>query len=230
MAITEQMTVAEIASKVPASVRIFQRYGIDFCCGGKKAFGIACREQGASVAEVSAAIDAAATQRARQIDWNSEPLSALVEHIIATYHGPMREELPRLEMMATKVARVHGGRAEQLTRIESIVRELAADLRTHMWKEEHVLFPAIRVLEERLRPAIPIAAPIAVMEQEHDRAGDLLALLRSITDGYAAPSWACATFQALYCGLAELEVAMHVHVHLENNILFPRAQKLQNAA
>ena len=230
MGITEEMTVAEIASTLPSSVRIFQRHGIDFCCGGKKPVGIACEEHGVPFADVAAAIEAAATHPAvGERDWNREPLSALIDHIVATYHDPLCEELPRLEGMALKVAHVHGAKAEYLTRVEAVIGELSTDLRAHMRKEEMVLFPAIRDVEQQRRLAVPISAPISVMEHEHDRAGDLLTELRSITNGYAVPQWGCATFRALYRGLEELEAAMHVHVHLENNVLFPRALRLSAA-
>ena len=232
MIITEATTIAEIASALPSSVRVFQRHGIDFCCGGRTPLARVCREQGVPFAEVVSAIEASAQQRPSDArDWNREPLHALAGHIVTTYHDPLREELPRLESMAAKVARVHGGKAPYLTRIDTIVSELSAELQSHMQKEEQVLFPAIRAIEgNQGRPAVPISAPIAVMEAEHDHAGALLSELRAITDGYVAPFWACQTFHALYDGLAELETAMHVHVHLENNILFPRALALTGVA
>ena len=232
MTITEATTVADIASALPSSVRVFQRYGIDFCCGGKRSLARACQERSLPFADVVGAIEASARQRpADHRDWTHEPLHALIEHIVAIYHEPLREELPRLESMAAKVARVHGARAAHLTRLETIVSELTAELQSHMQKEERVLFPAIRTIEGgQGRPAVPISAPIAVMEAEHDRAGALLSELRAITDDYVAPIWACQTFQALYDGLLELETAMHVHVHLENNILFPRALALTGVA
>jgi regulator of cell morphogenesis and NO signaling len=130
--------------------------------------------------------------------------------------------------MAARVAQVHGAHASYLRRLEAIVSEFAADLRSHMQKEEQVLFPAIRALETAGRAPMRIGAPIGAMEQEHDQAGAFLAELRRLTSDYDAPEWACQTFRALYHGLAELEAAMHVHVHLENNILFPRA--LERAA
>ena len=225
MDITETTTVAEVASTLPSSVRVFQRYGIDFCCGGKAALSAACQAQGVSYTELVGAIEASAEQPAADArDWNREPLHAIADHIVAAYHDPLREELPRLEAMAAKVHRVHGSKAPFLARLDTIVSALAADLQLHMRKEEAVLFPAIRAVEAAGgRTTIPVSAPITVMEAEHDRAGTLLAELRTITDGYVAPEWACQTFRALYQGLAELEAAMHLHVHLENNVLFPRA-------
>jgi regulator of cell morphogenesis and NO signaling len=225
MTITESTTIADIASALPSSVRVFQRHGIDFCCGGKKPIGLVCRERGLNFAEIVSALEASrGTADDESYDWSSEPLGALIDHIVKTFHKPLRNELPRLQAMASKVARVHGARASHLARLEAIVTELSAELLTHMRKEEMVLFPAIGALEAgQSHVPIPIAAPIAVMEDEHDHAGELLAELRSLTDGYQPPEWGCATLRALYHGLAELESAMHVHVHLENNVLFPRA-------
>lgn len=223
MHISESTLVADIAAELPSSVRVFQRFGIDFCCGGKRPLGVVCEEQGLPFVEVANAIDASGAEPAPDPrDWTRAPLQALVDHIIATYHDPLREELPRLETMAARVKQVHGTTAPHLDRVEQIVGELAADLDAHMQKEERVLFPAIRAIEAG-DGAMRISTPIAVMEQEHDRAGELLGELRRITGGYQAPDWACQTFRALYHGLADLESAMHVHVHLENNVLFPRA-------
>ena len=223
MTIDQTTTVAEIASALPASVRLFQRHGIDFCCGGKTPLATVCQQKGIPFADVTRALDALPTGPAGDDrDWTREPLARLADHIVATYHDALRDELPRLEGMAVKVAKVHGARAPHLVRLASVVQELSADLHAHMQKEEGVLFPAIRALERGAARG-SIAAPIAVMEHEHDQAGALLSELHAISDGYAAPDWACDTFRALYQGLSELESTMHVHVHLENNILFPRA-------
>ena len=224
MTITETTTVAEIASAVPSSVRVFQRHGIDFCCGGRTPLAVVCEQQGLLLADMIRAIEASAAGPAvEERDWTHESLDRLIDHIIDAYHNPLRDELPRLETMATRVFHVHGAAASHLARLDAIVAELAEDLQSHMRKEEMVLFPAIRATTLGARTTMPIATPIAVMEHEHDRAGALLSELRTITDGYRAPDWACETYRALYHGLSEMEAQMHVHVHLENNILFPRA-------
>jgi regulator of cell morphogenesis and NO signaling len=229
MKITENTTIADVASAIPSSVRVFQRHGIDFCCGGKTPLAVACQERGVRFGEVVSAIEASALVPNQDRDWTTEPLHLLIDHIVSTYHDPLRHELTRLEEMAAKVLRVHGSKAAHLARLDAIVAELSAELRSHMRKEEIVLFPAIRALEERQSQTgagLRIHSPIAAMMHEHDHAGALLAELRVITDGYATPAWACATVRALYDGLSELEAAMHVHVHLENNILFPRSVAL----
>ena len=226
MTITENTTIAEIATALPSSVRVFHRHGIDFCCGGKRRFGDVCRERGLQFTAIAGEVQTAAASRAEtDQDWAHAPLGRLIGHILATYHEPLREELPRLQAMAAKVATVHGDMDQRLTGVSSIVAELSADLYAHMFKEEQVLFPAIREIEDA-SARVGIEAPIRVMEHEHDRAGELLAELRELTDGYEPPAWGCATLRALFHGLSELEAAMHVHVHLENNVLFPRALRL----
>jgi regulator of cell morphogenesis and NO signaling len=227
MTINETTTVAAIAATVPSSVRVFQRHGIDFCCGGRKPIGEACREQGVSLADVTREIDSEQNRPSGEQDWSHRTLTALIDHVVATYHAPLRAELPRLEGMAAKAAAAHGDKAPHLRRVCDVVGELADDLRAHMQKEEQVQFPTIRELEDGdATLPVPLTAAITVMEEEHDSAGALLAELRALTNGYVAPPWACRTFQALYQGLAELESEMHVHVHLENNILFPRVSAL----
>jgi regulator of cell morphogenesis and NO signaling len=227
MVITEHTTVGEIAAAIPSSVRVFQRHNIDFCCGGRTPLGVACRERGVSFAEVAGAVEeASAPASPDDRDWSREPLRLLIDHIVGTYHKPLRDELPRLEAISTKVAGVHGAKAPHLSRVKALVSALSGDLTLHMQKEERMLFPAIRAIEDDPQLVIPINAPINVMEQEHDGAGEMLSELRAITGGYVAPPWACGTFRALYQGLAELESDMHVHVHLENNVLFPRAMDL----
>ena len=234
MTITEQTLIADIATAVPSSVRVFQRVGIDFCCGGKKPIGVVCAEQRLSFADVAREIEASGARwPGDDCDWTAEPLARLADHIVSTYHDKLRAELPRIAEMAAKVFRVHGAKAPRLLgRLEAIVLELSVDLIDHMAKEEAVLFPAIKALEAGQRPRlpVPIASPIAAMVDEHDRAGALLAELHALTGSYAPPDWACATSRALYNGLEELERDMHVHVHLENNVLFPGAARLSARA
>lgn len=230
MRITENTTVGDIARALPGSVRVFQRFDIDFCCGGKVPLTQVCRQRGLDIAEIADAIEEAGTVPRDDRDWAYEPLGALIAHIEAAYHAPLQEELPRLRALSAKVAQVHGARAWQLGRLDAALGELATELVAHMRKEEQVLFPAIRRLETGDgSSAFPVAVPISVMEQEHEHAGQLLAEIRALTDGFSVPEWGCATVRALYHGLAELEAAMHVHVHLENNVLFPRAIELRDA-
>ena len=232
MTITETMTVADIATTLPSSVQVLQRYGVDFCCGGKRLLGDVCREQGLSLPELTTAIEASASAAdGDPRDWRQEPLHRLIAHIVTTYHDRLREDLPRLEAMAAKAAKAHAAKAPYFAHLGDVIGELSADLNDHMHKEECVLFPAIAGLENGERHhAAWLQQPITVMEQEHDRAGGLLAELRRATHQYAIPDWGCATVRALHQGLEDLEASMHVHVHLENNVLFPRALALAEGA
>jgi len=227
MTITETTTIADIAAHVPSSIRVFQRRDIDFCCGGKRPLADVCADRGVRFNDVVDEIASSAAAPADIVtDWLDAPLDALTAHIVRTYHDPLRDELPRLNVMAAKVARVHGDKDPRLGRVASSLATLSDELQTHMRKEELMLFPIIEAVEVGAPASMQLDAPIAVMTHEHDSAGALLAELRSLTDGYQAPRWGCATVRALYSGLSELEVTMHVHVHLENNILFPRALQL----
>jgi regulator of cell morphogenesis and NO signaling len=225
MTISETMTVAEIATGVPSSVAVFHAHGIDFCCGGKRALGDVCRERGLAFGEVARAIDVSASRASvDDRDWQQAPLHALIDHVVETYHERLREDLPRLQVFAGKARRAHGAREESFHRVGEALDQLSAELIDHMRKEEMVLFPAVRLLEAGDgRQAAWIAAPVTMMELEHEHAGALLEELRAATHGYVVPEWTCATVRALYQGLAQLERDMHLHVHLENNILFPRA-------
>jgi len=215
---------------MPSSVRVFQRHGIDFCCGGKKTLASVCDEQQLSVNELAAAIDAAAANPASpDHDWTAARLFELVDYIVATYHDALREQLPRLREMAVKIARVHGTKDQNLGRLEQAIAEFADDMSDHMRKEEGILFPSICARESGAR-TMPLAHPIRVMEAEHDSAGELLTRMRLLTGHYTVPEWGCGTVRALYRELAEVESAMHMHVHLENNVLFPRAIALDEAA
>jgi regulator of cell morphogenesis and NO signaling len=153
------------------------------------------------------------------VNWSETPLPDLVAHILSAYHEPLREELPRLEAMARKVLEVHRDKEpKMLTELLAVFLGLKAELLPHMEKEEQILFPMI------LRGQGFLAdGPIFVMREEHDQAGQLLSRLRELTNDYEVPPRACNTWRALWHGLAALEESLHQHIHLENNILFPRA-------
>jgi len=226
MGISQASTVAEVATALPATIKVFQQHGIDFCCGGKRPLADACAARGldvnALIAELQAATIAGDTDR----NWEQAPMADLVAHIQQRFHEPLRAELPRLEAMLARVVSRHGDRyPDTLLPLERTFEVLSADLLEHMAKEDAVLFPAIVALEEGSGGGLGgmISSPIGVMEAEHDAAGRALGEMRRLTSGYAPPADACPTFRGLYYGLTELERDMHQHVHLENNILFPRA-------
>ncbi len=212
--------VGQIAARHPLATRVFARHGIDFCCGGGKPLTEACRSAGLDIGqaleeiatELNAAPDDATT-------WFDAPLDDLIQHIVQTYHAGLREELPRLAGMLTKVHKVHGAKdPERLAELLSVFTELQAELTDHMMKEEQILFPMIERGE-----GVQAGAPVSVMEHEHDDAGAALQRIRQLTDNFTPREDACNTWRALWAGLEQLEADMHQHIHLENNILFPRA-------
>jgi len=212
--------VGHLAAEHPLATRVFARHGIDFCCGGGKPLGDVCAGRGLDldtvIGEIEVEVERADEPETR---WDEEPLTDLIDHILETYHASLREELPRLESMAAKVLRAHGDKEpEMLSELARVVGGLKAELEAHMLKEEQVLFPMIRAGQGRMA-----VDPVSVMEYEHEAAAAALRQLRELTDGYQVPEAACNTWRALWHGLADLERATHQHVHLENNILFPRA-------
>jgi regulator of cell morphogenesis and NO signaling len=237
MDITPDLHVARIATRDPATIRVFQRHGIDFCCGGKRPLAEACTEHGVDFDTLRDELaTAAAGPGEAERDWAGAPLGELADHIVERFHAALREDLPRLAMMVDKVVAVHGDKhPEVLPALGRTFHALRAELEAHMPKEEHVLFPYAKELERLKAAGGPFAGspfgsvrtPIGVMEDEHDVAARALAELRRLTDGFEPPAGACTTFCGLYHGLAELESDTHRHIHLENNVLFPRAEALE---
>ncbi|AMY08811.1 Iron-sulfur cluster repair protein ScdA [Luteitalea pratensis] len=232
MLITAESTVADIATHAPATITVFQRHHIDFCCGGKSPLADVCAERHIDTDALVAELEAVAMPQNDGPSWADATLTALVAHIQRRYHEHLRQELPRLDAMLEKVVSRHGHHLpEVLLPLQETFLFLQRDLLDHMQREDVVLFPLIVSLESRQPLSDPqaakwIGAPIAAMEAEHNQAGGALQTMRELTGGYAPPDWACPTFRGLYYGLAQLEADMHVHVHLENHILFPRAAQL----
>ena len=231
MTVTTQ-TVREIALENPASIRVFEAFGIDYCCGGRKPLAEACEAKNLSVETVIAALENGTSNSAPAGEnWNAQPLSSLVSHIVDTHHAYVRRELPRLAALAAKVVSRHGDTKPELPQIQAKVAQISEELIEHLAKEEVVLFPYITKLERSKLEGTSkphgcfgtVANPIAMMTQEHDAAGTLMADIRELSSDYTPPVGACPTFHAFYTGLHEFEQDLHQHIHLENNILFPRA-------
>ena len=237
MNVRPETTVAEIASELPRAIPVFQRHGIDFCCGGRRALAEVCAEKGIGFDALAGEIASAGSEPAASgTDWTSEPVSALIDHILLRYHKSLNEEMPRLAALAEKVATVHGANhPDTLPRLRDTFLTLKDELESHMEKEERVLFPYVRELETAsrgLRPAysIPLglaSGAIGVMEREHEVAGLALKTIHRLTEGFRPPDDACGSFRALYAGLELFEADLHAHIHLENNILFPRAAGME---
>jgi len=232
MTITPTTRVSDIATASPGTIRVFQRHRIDFCCGGKISLRELCERQQLDLDSLISELDGALVHSEVDTDWSRAPLTDLVDHIQRRFHRPLSAELPRLRAMLDKVVTRHGDRLPStLLPLQATFGALYDELLAHMLKEDHVLFPAIVGLEAGHPPARSsdwtwIDQPIVVMEAEHASAGEALARMAELTNGYTPPEDACPTFRGLYHGLSELERDMHLHVHLENNILFPRAAAL----
>lgn len=232
---TPQSTVRDIALEQPASIRVFERFGIDYCCGGRKPLAEACQEHSLEPETVLAAIaEAAGSGREQSAGWTQAKLETVCKHIVETHHAYIRAELPRLEMLAEKVVARHGDTRPELGQIQQLIDEVGEELLQHMNKEEMVLFPYVTKLERNLDSCGPrplgcfgaVRNPIRVMMAEHDAAGDALSRMRALSGGFTPPEGACPTYRGFYQALSEFEKDLHQHVHLENNILFPRAIEL----
>jgi regulator of cell morphogenesis and NO signaling len=223
-------TVRDIALEQPACIRVFERYGIDYCCGGRKPIEEACSTKGLNIEQVLADLEkAAAGNESQAEDWTAHSLTELSQHIVATHHEYCRRELPRLAALAARVVQRHGDTRKELVEIQSRLAALDIDLTQHLMKEEMILFPAIAALEQNGMghgQFTHLDGPIAVMMREHDAAGILLAEMRDLSDDFTPPAGACPTYHAYYQGLREFEADLHQHIHLENNVLFPRALEM----
>ena len=239
MSVTTEKTVRELALENPGATRVFEKLGIDYCCGGGQTLEQACQAAHVSTNQVAdslaASQSASATAPAR--NWQTEPLSELLAHIQSTHHVYTRKEIARLSPLFDKVCSVHGKNHTELLRLRQIFSGLAEELTTHLMKEEVVLFPYVLRMEEAVvanEPVLPppfgsVRNPVAMMMNEHDGVGSALRSMRQIGNGYAAPPDACISFQTLYQALVAFEADLHQHIHLENNILFPRAIEMERA-
>jgi len=233
---TATQTVRDIALEHPTSIRVFERFVIDYCCGGRKPLSEACAVRELSVNAVIAELEAAenGAETAAQ-DMTGKSLAGLCAHIIATHHEYVRRELPRLAALAEKVVRRHGETHPELPVIQATLAHLGEELTQHLAKEELVLFPYISSLERAIAEGGPkpqgcfgtVSNPIEMMTREHDDAGALLEVIREKSSRFTTPEGACPTNHAFYDGLREFEQDLHQHIHLENNVLFPRAIELE---
>lgn len=231
-----QETLGEIAAKDLRKAQIFKKYGLDFCCGGKKTVKEACLEKGlnAELVEQELLQSETATQD-HPIPYNEWNLDFLIDYITNTHHAYARKTLPDLKNYADKVMRVHHDNHPELIRVNQLVMAIYEEFYAHMHKEEQILFPYIKQLVAAQRatqtfeksPFGSIQTPINMMEMEHEAVGNYQAELRNLSNGYSLPEDACASYSLLYRMLEEFEEDLHLHVHLENNILFPKALAIE---
>jgi regulator of cell morphogenesis and NO signaling len=230
-------TVGELAAELPNSIHIFETWKIDYCCGGMTPLTDACAAAGKTVEDFMSALSKAGTAPNVR-DWKSDSLSSLAANICAVFHEYTRQELQTLKPIADKVLGVHGARRPELAEVVTLLRDLTNDMIPHMLKEEQVLFPYVTQMEEAAdrNDVAPtpffgtVKNPVRMMMLEHDRVGELLARLRTVTGEFTPPQDACFSYRELYRRFAEFESRTHEHIHVENNIYFPRAVALEDGA
>jgi regulator of cell morphogenesis and NO signaling len=239
MVVTPDTTVRDIVVEDYRAAAVFYRHGIDFCCGGARTLADACRERQLDPADVIAAL---ARERSvpgqglpRHAEWSTE---TLIAYIVSKHHAYVRSGLPAIAAHLRKIVAAHGGNHPELRVMAEVFEALAGELTTHMAKEEKILFPYISAMADAVGrgdrlPVAPFGSvdnPIRMMEDEHDRAGSLMARIRDLSAGYAPPADGCTTYRVCFRELAEFERDLHAHVHLENNVLFPKARALAQRA
>lgn len=233
--VTDEETVGQIAAKDIRKAEVFKKLGIDFCCGGKKSLKQVCEEKGLDLSSVEAELKtvSAATRTSENYDrWNPD---FLADYIYNKHHQYYYDEAPAIGELLAKVVGHHGENYPELQEVYRLYRILAQELNAHFAKEEKVVFPFVKALVrakqtgnvEELRNQFSLSQPIQMMESDHEEAGEILARINEVTHGYTPPAGACNSFQFLYRKLSELEDDLHQHIHLENNILFPKALQLE---
>jgi len=227
--------VRDLAMEQPSSVRVFEKFGIDYCCGGRKPLEQVCSEQNISLPQLLEKLAEAEIASPQGVEpWTKSTLAKLVDLIVQVCHASTRTELERLTALSNKVHNRHGANHPELAQVQALVQQIVEEMTPHMDKEERVLFPYIVSLELAAQTGTPkpyaffgsVANPIAAMMAEHDLVGGALASIRQLTNHFQLPEGACPTYHALYTTLADFESLTHRHVHLENNVLFPRAIEL----
>lgn len=229
--ISAERRVDELVVERPARSRVFERFGIDYCCGGGVPLREACEVAGLDPSEVIAELERLDPGPDEGPDLAAMGVEEMVRHIVRVHHDYLREELPRLGAMVEKVTRVHGGSHPELYELREVFEELRVELEEHTEKEERILFPACIELAAGRRPASTgyIRALVSSLISEHVDSGEGLRSMREITRGYRVPDDACNTYRAMLDGLAELERDTHEHVFKENSLLFPRAVAAEEA-
>ncbi|HKZ02813.1 MAG TPA: iron-sulfur cluster repair di-iron protein [Pyrinomonadaceae bacterium] len=239
MTISSTTTVREAALALSQATKVFEGLKIDYCCGGEKTLEEACAKAGLepdNVMQLLAQAEAQA-EKVSAPSFQNESLTELITYILDKHHVYTKSEMSRLGELVKKVIGAHGQNHRELQTVSSLFRQLCADLEPHIFKEEQILFPYIQALEKshvenRPAPFIPFGTvnnPIRVMMMEHDTVGDILRELRRVTSDHTVPQDGCMSYQSLYHGLEAFETDLHQHIHLENNILFPRAIELEES-
>ena len=235
MNITENNTVAEVVTYNIKTADVFKKHGIDFCCGGGISIKKACEKNNVTFSEIEKELANINNPSSNTYNYDSWKLDFLVDHIENIHHTYVEENTSLVLQYAAKVAKVHGHHYVEVVKVYELFSEVAQELASHMKKEELILFPFIKQLVKAKKEGVKanqphfgtVNNPIAMMEDEHENAGDIFKEINKLTNNYTPPEGACNTFRALYAKLDEFEQDLHQHIHLENNILFPKAILLE---
>ncbi len=237
MTLTITKTVRDYAIETPQTIPVFEKLGIDYCCGGNRPLEEACAAANLDVEQVLRSLESALAEPCRpsERELKSGSLAELISHIVKTHHAYVRTQIPEIERLLDKVHSKHGENHPELGTIHSAFHGLGQELMLHLMKEENILFPYIERMEESVlqhEPVLPplfgtVANPVRMMEHEHDDAGAALRTLRKASGDYTPPTDACTSFRALYTALSNFEKDLHQHIHLENNVLFPGALQME---
>ena len=215
---TTHQPLGELVTAIPAAAKVFHRYGLDFCCHGKQSLAEACASRGLDASSILREAEDARGGAGSDVRWAERTLPDLVQHILDRYHAPLREELARLTELARKVERVHADKPAVPAGLARVLGGMASAIDDHLGKEEQILFPLIIGGDGRTA-----RMPIRVMMQEHEEHGENLRRIRELTSDFGVPEYACMSWRELYRALTQLELDLMEHIHLENDILFPRA-------
>ena len=239
MQLDPMKTVRDLAVELPNATRVFEKTKIDYCCGGDQLLGAACARAGVDLQTLEKMLETTPEPALNStVEFQNLSAAELIQYILDKHHVYTRDEMQRLETLVDKVVNAHGANHPELLSIRDLLQQLIAELRGHMFKEEQILFPYIvdlerSVAQQRTAPFAPFGTvnnPVRMMMLEHDNAGEILRELRTLSRGYAAPDDACISYQTFYEALEAFEQDLHQHIHLENNLLFPQAAKIEIAA
>ena len=240
MNLATSKTVRELALEISGATRVFESVGIDYCCGGNRSLADACVAAGVTAESVVNSLEHANGSHAGSEEPNflTATLAELIDHIVEKHHAFTKTEIERLRALIEKVNNAHGQNHPELAQLRSLFATLSAELEPHMMKEERMLFPYVVQMEDAMRrerthpypPFGTVANPVHMMMLEHETAGEVLRKMREVTENYAIPPDACISYQTLYQALDGFEKDLHQHIHLENNILFPRAVEMEGLA
>ncbi len=235
MNITKEITLGEVVKNNFKTAEIFETYGLDYCCNGKRSISLACEEKNINTDELIEKLSAANINKNGNGNFDKLELDELIDYIVSTHHSYVAKMLPIVNTHAGKVFNAHGKNHPELIEVTEIWRAISAELANHMMKEERMLFPYIKSLVNAKRnsagyqfaPFGTVENPISMMEKEHANAGDAFFRIKELTENYSIPDDACATLTVFYKELNEFENDLHLHIHLENNILHPKAILLE---